>query len=254
VRSSTVRTVLWALALVVALTVVGIAFVRGDGDGSGDDVVEPAPGPTVPGRPGDGCGDEAATDPADLRPDRPVARCGESAPEAIPLPAPATIRVAVTGRGPSAAPLLVADALGEFADENLTVEVVDLPASDAYAALARGEVDGVVGGVDAPFFDGARDGSGARLVLGGTLSRRPGDVEVAQTGLWARADLWDDPDDWRPIAGQTVAVADGLDSSALYPIGLTLDQEELNLNSVDTEAMGEDDAVDRLTGGQVGLA
>jgi NitT/TauT family transport system substrate-binding protein len=49
-------------------------------------------------------------------------------------------------------------------------------------------------------------------------------------------------------------VADGLDSSALYPIRLTLDQEELNLNAVDTAAVGEDDAVDRLTGGQVGLA
>jgi NitT/TauT family transport system substrate-binding protein len=254
VRSSTVRTVLWAMALVVALTAVGIAFVRGDGDGTAGDVAEPAPGPTVPERPGDGCAEAAATDPADLRADRPVARCGEGAPEAVPLPAPATVRVAVTRQGASAAPLLVADALGEFAAENLTVEVVDLPVSDAYAALARGEVDGVVGGVDAPFFDGAREGSGARLVLGGTLSRRPGDTEVAQAGLWARAELWDDPDDWRPIAGQTVAVADGLDSSALYPIRLTLDQEELNLNAVETAAMGEDDAVDRLTGGQVGLA
>lgn len=253
-RSSTVRTVLWALALVVALTVVGIAFVRGDGDGGGDHIAEPGPGPTVPERTGDGCGEAAVTDPADLRPDRPVARCGEDAPEASPLPAAATVRVAVTRQGASAAPLLVADALGEFAAENLTVEVVDLPVADAYAALARGEVDAVVGGVDAPFFDGAREGSGARLVLGGTLSRRPGDTEVAQAGLWARADLWDDPDDWRPIAGQTVAVTGGLDSSALYPIGLTLDQEELDLNAVDTEAMGEDAAVDRLTGGQVGLA
>ena len=49
------------------------------------------------------------------------------APEAEPLARAATVRVAVTERTETVAPLLVAEALGEFAAENLAVEIVDLP-------------------------------------------------------------------------------------------------------------------------------
>ena len=45
--------------------------------------------------------------------------------------------------------------------------------AEAYAAMARGEVDVVVGGIDGPFFDAVDGGLGARLVLGGQVARRP---------------------------------------------------------------------------------
>ena len=57
----------------------------------------------------------------------------------------------MTERTETVAPLLVAGALGELSAENLAVEIVDMPGPDAYAAMARGEVDIVVGGVDGPF-------------------------------------------------------------------------------------------------------
>ena len=106
--------------------------------------------------------------------------------EAVPLAQPATVRVALTEPPRRAAPLLVAEAEDEFEAENLTVEIVEMPQPEAYAAMARGEVDAVVGTVDAPFLDAVHDGSGARLVLGGPLARAPGDTEVPQAGLWAR--------------------------------------------------------------------
>ncbi|HET6949521.1 MAG TPA: hypothetical protein VFI47_04045 [Acidimicrobiales bacterium] len=253
-RTSTRRTILWALALVVALSLAGIAFVRGEEGDTAAPLTPAAPGPTVPERPGTGCGDDAVTDPGDLRADRVVARCGEGAPVASPLPTAATLRVAVPDRDVSAAPLLAAQALDEFAAENLTVEVVDMPEADAYAAMGRGEIDVVVGGIDAAFFDAARRGTGPRLVLGGTLSRRPGDTEVAQAGLWARADLWDEPDDWRPVEGHALAVSGGLGSASLYPVGLILDQEELDLNALDTVPAPSSDAARRLRDGEVALA
>jgi NitT/TauT family transport system substrate-binding protein len=73
----------------------------------------------------------------------------------------------------AAAPVLLADSMGEFAAEGLRVELVDQPASDAFASLATGEVDAVVGPIDAPFFDAVRDGSRARWVLGGPRPPRP---------------------------------------------------------------------------------
>ena len=79
-RSSTRRSTLWALALVVGLVLAGAAFVRtADDTGSAAGARHP-PGPRVPDHLGDGCGRAAATDPGDLAVDRTLARCGPVAP------------------------------------------------------------------------------------------------------------------------------------------------------------------------------
>src|SRR5690606_16138663 len=177
VTSSTRRTVLWALALVTALVLVGLAFVRGEGGDADQEAEAPVPaGPRVPDDLDGGCGDAAATDTGDVAVDRRVARCAPGAPAPSPLPEPATLRVAVPDRTASAAPLFVADALDEFAAENLTVEIAEMSQADAYAAMAAGDLDVVVGGIDGPFFDAVHDGLGARLVLGGPLAGAPGDL------------------------------------------------------------------------------
>ena len=164
----------------------------------------PVPGPTTPaaGDVGDGCGDAAVTDPTDLDIGREVARCASGSPEPVPLPQPATVRVALADPTLGATPLLVAAAEGEFEEENLTVEIVPLPQPEAYAAMARGEIDAVVGTVDGPFLDAVESGTPARLALGGPLSRAPGDLEVPQAGLWARVEVLPDPDEWDSVEGQ----------------------------------------------------
>jgi NitT/TauT family transport system substrate-binding protein len=253
VRTTTRRNVLWGLALVAALAAVGLAYVE-----EGEDVeaeLVPVPGPTAPsGDLGDGCGDAALTDPTDLDIGREVARCAPGSPEAEPLVQPATVRVALADRTQAAAPLLVAEAEGEFEAENLTVEVVEMPQPEAYAAMARGEVDAVVGTVDAPFLDAVHEGSAARLVLGGPVARAPGDLDVPQAGLWARTEVLPDPDEWRSVRGQAVAVSGGRGSGALYPIGLALDQEALDLNALDYVPSTSADAVQRLRDASVSMA
>jgi NitT/TauT family transport system substrate-binding protein len=253
VRSTTRRNVLWGLALVAALAAVGVAYME-----EGDDVeaeVVPVPGPSAPsGDLGDGCGDAAVTDPTDLDIGREVARCAPESPEAVPLAQPATVRVALADRTQAAAPLLVAEAEDEFEAENLTVEVVEMPQPDAYAAMARGEVDAVVGTVDAPFLDAVHEGSAARLVLGGPVARAPGDLDVPQAGLWARSEVLPDPDEWRSVRGQAVAVSGGRGSGALYPIGLALNEEALDLNALDYVPSTSADAVQRLRDASVSMA
>ncbi len=105
----------------------------------------------MPGQIAAGCGAQAVTDPADLDAGREVARCGSGAPAVDPLPAPTTLRVAVPeSQGLELAPLLVADALGEFEAENLRVEVEPMPFREAMAGVEAGDVDLVVGAIDGP--------------------------------------------------------------------------------------------------------
>lgn len=254
-RSSTRRTILWALALVVALVLAVVGYIRA---GEEDDVaiVPESPSPQIPDADDldDGCDDASVTDPSDVGLDRTLARCEPGEPGAAPLPAPATVRVAASIRSEAVAPLLLADALGEFEAENLQVEIVDLGADAAYAAMAAGEVDVVVGGIDAPFFDAVHEGLPARLVLGGPVTRSPADLEVAQAGLWLRADLIDEEGKWENVRSQTVLLPGGMDSSALYPIDLTLSQNELSVNSVALVEAPASDAAARLLSAEVGAA
>jgi NitT/TauT family transport system substrate-binding protein len=261
VRRATRRIALGAAALVVvALAAAGVAVAldaTDGGNGDGDEATMSAPsGPRVPGDIGDGCGGAAATDPTDMSVGRTLARCGAGAPVADPLRRPATVRVALSERSESAAPLLVADALGELEAENLAVEIVEMPQRDAYRAMAAGDVDVVVGGVDGAFFDAVHDGLRARLVLGGSVARAPGDVDTAQAGLWLRADLLpeDDGDEWDNVEGQPVVVPGGLGGAALYPIETLLGQHALEPNVLDIEPGSATAAAERLQAAAIGGA
>jgi NitT/TauT family transport system substrate-binding protein len=258
VRAATRRNIAWAAVLGLALAAVGVELVRsGDirGDIISDEAVVPdSPGPRVPDDLGSGCGRAAATDPADASAGRPVARCAAGAPAADPLPEATTLRVAVAHRSEAEAPLLVADALGELEAENLAVDITEMPQAEAYAALDAGDVDVVVGGMDGPFFDAAHAGSGARLVLGGSLARAPGDVDTDQAGLWLRADLIDDTGHWNDVKGQSVLVPGGQGAAVVYPIAAALEQHELDPNSVFFEPETPDTAAERLMAASVGGA
>jgi NitT/TauT family transport system substrate-binding protein len=240
------------MAGVAALVLVAVAYVR-NGDGGAVDEGQAA-GPYAPHDVSDGCGRESATDPSNLQIGRPVARCASGSPAARPLARRATIRVAIPERSEGVAPLLVADALKEFDAENLTVEIVDMPEAKAYAALVKGDVDAVVGGIDSPFLNTAITGSGARLVMGGPLSRSPGDTEKAQAGLWATKASLPDLDDWSSINNHAVATTGGSTSSATYPIETIFGQQELSASAVAFVSTSPDEAVRRLKAGEVSLA
>lgn len=257
-RSSTRRTVLWTVASTGALALVAVAYVRGTGDegdsGDATSVATSEPAPRLPDHVGDGCGPSGLTDPRDLDASRVVARCAAGSPGPRPRAETSRLRVALTRRDEATAPVLLADRMGEFAAEGLEVELVDEPASEAFAALAAGDVDAVVGPVDSPFFDAGHDGSGARWVLGGSLSPAPGDTDVPQAGLWYRSDLMPGGVDWTGLAGSRVALEAGWQSAAVYPVATAAAQGDLSLNDVDLVAANGDDAADRLLGGELAAA
>lgn len=237
---------------VVLLLVAAAAGCGGDGGGAGAQPAAP-PGPRVPARVATGCGSQAATAPDDLRADRAVARCSPGHPAPAPLPRRTTVRVATPPAVPELAPLLLADALGEFAAENLDVELVELGTRDAHAALAVGDVDVVVGRIDGPYFDAVHDGSGARLVLGGTLAPDPDDRAVSQTGLWVSDEAVEDGG-LTALQLQPVALPGGIRSVATYPVGRRLGQTEITLNDVAVVDQGGPDAAQALLDGELAAA
>jgi NitT/TauT family transport system substrate-binding protein len=257
-RSSTRTILLWVLGTAGVVAAVVVATMVGTDDG-GDDggtakVTTSAPAPWLPDDVGPGCGSAARTDAGDLAASRPVARCAAGSPAPQPLARPARVRVALTQRGEAAAPVLLADRMGEFAAEGLQVELVDQPASEAFAALAAGDVDAVVGPIDAPFFDAVRGGTGARWVLGGSVSPAPDDTDVPQAGLWLRSDLMRDGWRWSELAGARVGLDAGWRSASVYPVATVAGQGGLSLNEVDLVAATGEDAADRLLDGELAAA
>lgn len=203
----------------------------------------------------DGCGDLAATDPSDLSAGRAVARCGAGAPEPLPLAQPATVRVGVRGPTEELAPLLLAQHYDEFAEEKLTVELVEYPDPEAlYAALGRGEVDAVAGRLDSPFYDLVDEGSGARLVLGGPIARKAHDIATPQAGFWVRTDQVTDGDHWKDLEGDHFAVEDGIADVVASPITAVLRQDDMSLNEARLDAVGGTDAAQMLLDGQATAA
>ncbi len=249
---------LWGFVAAGALAVVVAAYMFGTDDGGGDSdrtaVATSDPAPRLPDDVGEGCGSAALTDAGDLDASRPVARCAAGSPGPQPLADTARLRVALTQRGEAAAPVLLADSRGEFAAEGLEVELVDQPVGEAFAALAAGDVDAVVGPVDSPFFDAVHGGTAARWALGGTLSSAPGDTDVPQAGLWFRADLTQGEGRWLALTGMRVGLDAGWRSASVYPVATAAAQGDLSLNDVDLVATAGDEAVDRLLGGELAAA
>lgn len=242
----------------VAAALVALALVAGacsdDTPAASDDTAPAAPELRVPDELAAGCGEQAMTDPSDLVADRVLARCGPEAPAARPLPAPATVRVAVPERlTEELAPLYVARERGEFEAERLSVELVQLGDREALDALTAGEVDLVAGGIGAPFLDALDDGSGARWVLGGVVAPAANDTTQGQTGLWVR-DAALGEDGLSALDLQPVAVPDGVRSPATYPIELVFGQNDITLNEVALTEDGGLDAAGRLLDGDLAAA
>lgn len=243
------------LAAALALTLAAAACGDVGGDEATEDTVPPGPAPREPDEVGDGCGERAVTDTADLSPDRVVARCGPGAPETEPLAEGTALVVAVPpGAGEELAPVLLAERLGEFEAENLDVEIVERHPGEAMGALGAGELDVVVGPIGAPFFAAVHEGSGARVVLGGALTRSPNDLASPQAGMWLRRSAVEDDRDLADLTGQAVGLPGGRGAAALYQVERTLDQQAAPPQSVEIVDAGGDEAAERLRAGELAVA
>lgn len=245
-----------ALGVMVVFLIGGCGPVGSDGADGGAAAAAPAgAAPSVPDDPGVGCGEAAVTDPDDLRPGRPVARCASGSPVASPLPEEQVLTVAVAGGFDEGhAPFLLAEEHGEFEAENLTVELVETDSvGAAYDALAAGGVDAVAGDLHGSFFDLVASGDGDRLVLGGAVSSAAGDHHIGQEGMWVRSDAFDNGR-WTDLQGGSVAVPEGIADVTALPMEQSMVQGDLALNDLRVEPVSGPDAVDLLVDGEVQAA
>jgi NitT/TauT family transport system substrate-binding protein len=239
-----------AALAVLTLTVTTAGCSLGGNGAAGSDVTHP--GLQVPIDLENGCGEQASTDVYDVAANRSVARCAPGYPEAEPLPAPVTLRVGIRAPSEDLAPVLVGDELGVFADENLTVELVEIDDPvELFTALDQGRVDVVAGDLDAAFFDLVNAGSGARQALGGAVPAAAGDVGADQAGLWLRSDATSQPWSWFDLRGQRIAVQDGIGDAAMYPMAALLRQDDLSINDTHLVPASGEEAVDALVAGSV---
>jgi NitT/TauT family transport system substrate-binding protein len=196
----------------------------------------------------EGCGDGAVTDPADVSPDREMARCEPGAPAPQPLDERQTIRLSSAFKAEFVAPILLADHFGEFDKENLDFEFVELGFSDAVTQIASGDIDVGVAGTEAAFFNAIDSGVDIRWALGNFNVPGAGDTSVPQTGLWARTDAFSDPDnpDLAELEGTTLASAVGLGSSINYPIALAFEDAGISILDLEVEQIPSEDMLQAL--------
>jgi NitT/TauT family transport system substrate-binding protein len=239
------RRVVAALALVALVA----AACGGDDDDGGGAAGGETTTTGVPDAGGvEGCGEEAVTDPADASPDRAVARCEPEAPAPQPLEERQTIRLSSAFKAEFVAPILLADHFGEFEAENLDFEFVELGFSDAVTQIASGDIDVGVAGTEAALFNAVDAGIDVRWGLGNFSVPGAGDVSVPQTGLWARTDVFSDPDDpdLSELEGATLASAVGLGSSIAYPIATAFEDAGISVLDMDVEEIPSEDMVQAL--------
>jgi NitT/TauT family transport system substrate-binding protein len=115
-------------------------------------------------------------------------------------------------------PVLLADSLGAFDEENIDFEFINLGFADAVPQLAQGEIDAAIGGIEASLFNAGNQDLGIKLVLGNYWPRDAGNFDVAQTGLWCRSDAFSDPEDpdFTEVEDLSIGSAVGKASAAIY--------------------------------------
>jgi NitT/TauT family transport system substrate-binding protein len=210
---------------------------------------------SAPARPVSGCGAAASTDPANRSPDRVVAWCDPGSPAAQPLPTRTKLTVAAQSRGEYLAPLLVGMAKGEFAKENLDIEPVVVPFSDALPQLASGAIDLAHGGPYASVVNAVKNGIDIRWVLGNYSPPHGGDPASPQSGLWFRRQAFTDPAHpslaTLTVRPPVVANTQGSGTPAVYWLEKAFRGSGIDYKSVQFQSLAPTDQVTALRTGAV---
>ncbi|OAH14480.1 ABC transporter substrate-binding protein [Streptomyces jeddahensis] len=233
-----------ATALLVAGTLLASAgCAQNDGSGSGA-AAEPRAVKAVAG-----CGAGSWTDPADLSADRRPARCDKGAPAAQPLAKKRKLTIATgTLSAEYVAPLQVALEKGEFAKENLDVELKVLPTPDALPLLAKGDIDAQWAAPEAAVMNGINGGFNIKWVAG-NFSPDP----ESKSGLWVRLKEGESADRV-PMAGRKLGTMIGKGSVIAYPMNKALEKHGGGLDKIQFQQLGSADVLTALQNGGVDSA
>ncbi len=199
-----------------------------------------------------GC-ENGLTDPSDLDPDRPIARCEKGAPAAVPLAQREKVRISSSTRLEFMSPILLAQSYGEFEKENLEVEVVTLTFADAAPQLAQGSLDAAVGGLEIALFNAGNQGLPIKAALGNYFPPHAGDRTTPQTGLWCRRDAFTTPDDPadKELEAMTWGSAVGKGSASVYASANEIGKRtpDFDITKADIQRLPSADIVTALQNG-----
>jgi NitT/TauT family transport system substrate-binding protein len=177
------------------------------------------------------CGSESATNQGELS--------GSLEPQ--PLENPVTLKVSIATTNEGFAALKVADVAGEFAKENITIEYVALPSTEAIPALASGLVDVSAFGITVPFFNAIAGGAKVKMVYAGADN-------ADASGLFVKSELADQGA--AALKGKTIGLSQGWGQMASVIIeeylatgGLTLDDLEVAVIPIEDIALSLDSGV-----------
>ncbi|MFF0445282.1 ABC transporter substrate-binding protein [Streptomyces sp. NPDC004609] len=189
------------------------------------------------------------TDPADLAADRKPARCDKGAPAPQPLAKKKKLTiVSGTLSAEYVAPLVVAAEKGEFAKENLDVELKVLPTPDAVPLLAQGDIDAQWAAPEVAVMNGINGGFDIRWVAG-NFSPDP----ASKSGMWVRLKDGESADHV-PMAGRTMGTMIGKGSVIAYPMNTTLKKHGGGLDKIQFQQLGSADVLTAMKNGGVDSA
>jgi NitT/TauT family transport system substrate-binding protein len=165
-----------------------------------------------------------------------------------------TVRV---GHLPSAlfSPLYVADAMGYFEEEGITLELTPLKSGqDGIPMLSNDQLDVMVAGFSAGMFNALEQGLAFKVV--GSMGISPGDPENSPTALEVRQELIDDGSvtSVTDLAGRTIGVAGGPGATGGYLLAAMLQEGGLTLNDVEISNLATPDQEPAITNGSVDAA
>jgi NitT/TauT family transport system substrate-binding protein len=210
----------------LAAVLVAGSLVLAACGGSGSKEKGGAAGPAVspPTAAVAGCGPKAATPLSQIWP-REIARCDPGTPAPRKLAEKTKVTVAIASKTADLAMALVwAAASGEFAKENLDVEIKVMPSSSTLSLLANGKLDATWSSQSAFFFNAVNDDFDIRWVLGANFP-----PQNAKEGLWVRNDRVKRIQD---LKGKTIASLVGPGSSVSYIIDNELRKVGLSIKDV----------------------
>lgn len=165
-----------------------------------------------------------------------------------------TVRV---GHVPSSlfAPVYVADAMGYFEDEGITLELTPLKSGqDGIPMLSNDQLDVMAAGFSAGMFNALDQGLTFKVV--GSMGISPGDPENSPTALEVSQELIDDGavTSVADLEGRKVAVAGGAGATGGYLLAAMLEEGGLTLNDVEVSNLSTPDQEPALTNGSVEAA
>lgn len=219
-----------------------------DSSSSGASSSGGSPGTTRVVTPVAGC-DKAWTNPSDLSPTRAPARCQPGAPAPQPLPEKTKLTVAITTKAAEyQSPLLWAAEKGEFAKENIEVDIKVVPPADSLNLLAQNQIDVWFSGADAAFHNALNQGYELRWVAGNYYEQ-----PSSKSGLWLRADE-SSAATVAALKGQTIGTVSGIGSVIIYPITEVLKGNGLGIKDVEFKTFAAPDVISALDNGAVPAA